>query len=57
MQPKSPDEIKMIIAQLKELGDDSTDLDLWQGMYELLPPDQQAEISQLLEKELVQLSA
>ena len=55
MQPQSPEQIKLIIAQLKSLGDNSTDLDLWQEMYEFLPTDQQAEISEALKKELAQL--
>jgi len=55
MEPKSAEEVKEIIARIRQMGDYSSDLDLWEKIYESLPNELKTEISGLLEKELDEL--
>jgi hypothetical protein len=57
MQTQSLEQIRAIVAQLKSLGDQSVDLDLWQELYQFLPADQQARISEAFANELSNLQA
>ena len=56
-QPKTLEEIKQIIANLKQLGDTSSDLELVESIYDTLTPELQLEYSKLLEEEAADLQS